>query len=1015
MLRIKNHLSALLAVAVLMGSASFGFTVSANSYVYPDTAEIVDGVEVFKTGATNWVTKYQGDGNTAIYTTHDAYEGNAALLIKPVQVGTPPAFKTAFPSNNGLAKTGGNDAIIAGDNYKIVVYQKPVIKNESDKYKLINRIRYYDLYDAYYGKIYDAETGVDCTTAWENAESKWYRTEFEFTAAAKHATGGVGTAFVFEATHATMLIDNLEMFHKVDGEWVLMADGTGVKNGYIESGVAAVKGADPKNVTAKAGVFSATISWTNPQEQKTRVYYGSTLLATAESGETSVTISNLSEGVEYNLTVKGVIGELESTGVNVTVTPIAAQYPDTIASIGGVEVFKKDPIDNWEKLYMAKDGTNQALYLTHDAYRGSSAMLVKSDTAKTSDITNKGYKKTGNTNPADNMVVGDTYKIELYQKPVATDSAGKYQLCTGYRYYDNYNVYDLTVYDAETGALVNSGTALESKWYRLEREFVAEQSDINGINGAFALWTTANLPLYIVDEIKMYHKVNGVWVAMTDGSAVANGSFEKGVEPFYGMDPENITVENKTESAIISWTNPQEQKTKVYNGGTLLATAESGVTSVTLSGLTADTEYNLTIKGVGFATESEGVVVNVFPYARLSDTVGIINGIEVCKTNAEHWLTTYQDKPSTIYTTREAYEGNAALLIVPSTEGTSYPANKGLSKAAAANEDKDKIIEGHSYKVVYYQKPISLNATNVYNLSKSFRYYGNYDVYTSNVYDAQTGAAVAANDTIESKWYRLEGEFTAKASSATGDVGFAAQVLKGSSAILLDSLSVYHKVGTEWVLMKDMSGARNGGLEEGIAADNTAPYEVENFIATSGKGEASLVWDKVEVTDLAGYTLWDGNTKIADLARNVTSYLVKGLTNDVQYTFIIKVYDRSGNSSEGTEVTVTPTIPQYETGNYIMGSKVVQGTNSVSIQVTNNKRTNGLNAQLILGLYEISTNTLVKASASVQKTIEVGSSDTLTANIVVDNLTAGNFEIRAFLWESLDSVSPLQDSVSIGE
>lgn len=584
----------------------------------------------------------------------------------------------------------------------------------------------------------------------------------------------------------------------------------------------------------------------------------------------------------------------------------------------------------------------------------------------------------------------------------------------------------MTAYDPETNLPADLNN-LESKWYRLEREFVAIDTDVKGNNGGLAILTPANTPAYLVDEVTMYHKIGDEWIAMSDGTAVSNGDFENGVDMAFGLDPIDVKVENKTESVVLSWTNPQDQKTNIYNGDDLLMTAEAGISSVTITDLTGDVEYTFTLKGVGSQRESEGVSVTGFPYQRLSDTDDIILGIEVFKYwptdqekdayyGAPHWLTTYQDKPSTLYLTHEAYEGNAALLIVPPGNANSYPANHELSKALDGNDDADKVISGDTYKIVWYAKPVAQNSNGVYMISTGHRYYNDYKVFEQDIkfYDAQTGIEVT-NGVYENKWYRCESEFVASAGNAETWVGFALRVDSNTSAQLIDNVQMYHMVNDEWHLMKDVTGVRNGNFEEGVVGDDTAPYEVENFGAVAGDAQVQLSWDKVEVDDLAGYTIWNGSDKIADLDRTATSYTATGLDNDTEYTFIIRAYDRFGNSSEGTPVSVTPTTPEYEIGEFNMGQTIVSGTNIVSVSVKNNKKADGLNAQLILGLYDKASNTLVKAAASEVVTTAVGESNTLTAALSVEDLNAADYELKAFLWESLDSVSPLTAGASIGE
>ena len=504
----------------------------------------------------------------------------------------------------------------------------------------------------------------------------------------------------------------------------------------------------------------------------------------------------------------------------------------------------------------------------------------------------------------------------------------------------------------------------------------------------------------------MYHKVDGEWVAMADATAVRNGGFEENINAAFGVDPTNVKAENKAKAVKLSWQNPANQQIKIYNGSQLVATTEEGASSYTISGLEANKEYLFTLKGVGTISESTGVTISALPFDNLPDTINTISGVEVFKEGAAHWLTGYQSGNSSLYLTHDAYEGSAALLVNATSVGA--PANCNLDKTNA-NADKDKLIAGDTYKIELYEKPVSSNGT--YKLIRSARYYDDYDVFDFNMYDAETGNAISANDTIEDKWYRLEREFTANSGSISSGVGLS---MWGEGTFILDSVKMYHKVDGEWIAMADATAVRNGGFEEEVIPDTTAPYDVENFKAITGDGKAELSWDAVDEADLAGYKLFMNGNEIADMARNVTSYTAEELANDTEYTFIIKSYDRIGNVAEGSEIKVIPTAPAYTVGNFVMGSNVVEGENEVAINIVNVKVEEGVNAQLIIGLYN-GRGALVKAVASEETNISIGNNKTLSAKIVVDDINADDYKIKAFCWKSIDSLSSLREAQEISE
>ena len=77
-------------------------------------------------------------------------------------------------------------------------------------------------------------------------------------------------------------------------------------------------------------------------------------------------------------------------------------------------------------------------------------------------------------------------------------------------------------------------------------------------------------------------------------------------------------------------------------------------------------------------------------------------------------MSQYQENPANIYLTHEAYEGNAGLLIIPATDGSTSVTNYQV--------DKTPVVEGDPHKLVFYMKPIGGQ------LFTSHRYFNDYTI-----------------------------------------------------------------------------------------------------------------------------------------------------------------------------------------------------------------------------------------------------------------------------------------------
>ena len=111
------------------------------------------------------------------------------------------------------------------------------------------------------------------------------------------------------------------------------------------------------------------------------------------------------------------------------------------------------------------------------------------------------------------------------------------------------------------------------------------------------------------------------------------------------------------------------------------------------------------------------------------------------------------------------------------------------------------------------------------------------------------------------------------------------------------------------IMVKNMSGGVSNGVS--VTAEPTAvdrPAEVTNLSSLSSSGQITLSWTRPSDEDLAGYELsyQPGDANIS-LDNDVESYVIEGLDNGTEYTFVLKTKDLADNTSLGTTIKATPT------------------------------------------------------------------------------------------------------------
>ena len=81
----------------------------------------------------------------------------------------------------------------------------------------------------------------------------------------------------------------------------------------------------------------------------------------------------------------------------------------------------------------------------------------------------------------------------------------------------------------------------------------------------------------------------------------------------------------------------------------------------------------------------------------------------------------------------------------------------------------------------------------------------------------------------------------------------------------------------------------------------------------------------------------------------------------------------------------------------------------ITVKITNGQSVS-VNGLVIVALYDTSSNEMVNYSY-VTKAIDAGGSEQFTAGFAIPD--SGNYQVRVFVWNSWESMTPLTDSLTI--
>lgn len=107
--------------------------------------------------------------------------------------------------------------------------------------------------------------------------------------------------------------------------------------------------------------------------------------------------------------------------------------------------------------------------------------------------------------------------------------------------------------------------------------------------------------------------------------------------------------------------------------------------------------------------------------------------------------------------------------------------------------------------------------------------------------------------------------------------------------------------------------------------DTTPPAEVTNLSAAEGNAEITLSWTNPADADFTGVKISAEGIEETTITKEKTTSSITGLTNGKEYTFTVKTYDTTSNTSTGTTVMATPADlsgPDFEVTTTTLGNEL---------------------------------------------------------------------------------------------
>lgn len=330
----------------------------------------------------------------------------------------------------------------------------------------------------------------------------------------------------------------------------------------------------------------------------------------------------------------------------------------------------------------------------------------------------------------------------------------------------------------------------------------------------------------------------------------------------------------------------------------------------------------------------------------------------------------------------EKYSGNYSMHIT--SNHISSDDNLGIK---IVGKGSSALVSGKKYRVTMYKKGRKTTSDKLY-----FR---NDSLWENRI------QLTWGNDYPE--WTKVTKDITATSALSGGFAVFFV-IPKAVKDFWIDDITVYeldndgNEIGDNLIL--------NGGFEE--ISDEYPPQDVADCKASASDSTVDISWSEKPFTESVRVYKKNGKSslELMGIVRQGECIKLENLANGVKHTFVIKAVNAAGLESDGVEVTAMPkedllkitNFRFYENGREI--TSVLSGNITAKVTVKNND-SRELSSMLILALYD---DKLMTASKAVSVTVKPQSSRELSAELTVADVSEGDYTVKAFLWDSPDSM-----------
>ncbi len=574
------------------------------------------------------------------------------------------------------------------------------------------------------------------------------------------------------------------------------------------------------------------------------------------------------------------------------------------------------------------------------------------------------------------LVNGNSYDVEFYLK-------GTYDLrgvLIGIGLDDNTNNGSLVRLSRNTRYTVQD---MENGWKQYKFTVLYDED-----NPIFKISFDRGIEELYIDDISVC-ETGKTENLMNDGGFENSKIKKEGMQTVLSDEyyPKTVVVNERNGMIVVSWRNPSSTRltdVKLYDITDV--PAQIGTTNATASNYNIVKQENLpegTQKQYKIVCEfSDKKVSEYIVSGKATENKNLFVPLSVAYTDGDDGFF-----PGSAHIDREnGYTGTGALKI---------EANQGVWKSGTymslvygvSNLDKNK-----RYKMTFMAKMLGKTYISMNNAWEAF---------------ADGSDAAYIQGEAENQWrqytYYIEGKTSL-------NMRFEITMY---ADILMDSFKLCET---------DENGADGEIVAEQEFEPETVKINgVESLSAKALRNTAILSWSAPDKAAITRVYMIDPDTErrvqCAEMSAETESVAFEKLSNDIEYLFSVVCESSDGKLSEEKTIHVTPTPLDAEYAKpviYIGGAKtdvLQQGDITIKAEVKNNKREEGTKAQLAAVVTKDNKLVIKKATdvVNIAKTDYSSTPTVLEVNFELPDLTDGEYEVQAFLFDNLTDLNCLSD------